>query len=166
MTSIALFAGVAIVGRISSYEGRVLLESILPTTRFFTAGVMASGTTVLALMLTLLGLTYATEWTFRDLHYRRISQISMLSSVSIVVSIVTLVFLGLPVEEAEGLRLYYNVIYYAVTGSASVLGGLMVAVVLMLHRTISGLVAIGNPTAESNLIEAETDSHNDDSPSE
>lgn len=153
VAAIALFTGVALVGRVSPYEGAALLSAVLPTARFLTSTVIAAGTTILALMLTLLGLTYTTPFTFREIHYRRVGQVSLLAGIAIVLAVVTLLFLGLPVDEAEELRLYYDVIYYGLTTAASALGGLMVAIVLMLHRTIGGLVAIGHPTARSELIE-------------
>lgn len=155
VAALTLFGGVAIVGGVTPYESLSLINAVLPTIRFLASSVMAAGTTILALMLTLLGITYTTEWTFSHIHYRRLKQISLLASVSIVLSVVILLFLGLPVDEADGLRLYHNIVYYGLTGAASILGGLMVAIVLMLHRTISGLIAIGHPTAESELIEAE-----------
>lgn len=155
VAAVAMFGGIAVVGRVTPYEGLDLLDAVLPTIRFLASSVMAAGATVLALMLTLLGITYTTRWKFRDAHYHRIGQISLLASISIVLAVVVLLFLGLPVGEADGLRLYHHIVYYGLTASASLLGGLTVAVVLMLHRTIRGLVAIGHSSAKSELIEAE-----------
>ena len=153
VAAMALFAGVAVVGRVSPYEGLDLLDAVLPTIRFLASSVMASAATVMALMLASLGITYSTRWHYRDVHYHRIGQISLLASIAIVLSVVTLLFVGLPVGEADGLRLYHHLVYYGLTASASLLGGLTVAVVLMLHRTIRGLVAIGHSASESELIE-------------
>lgn len=155
LAALTLFAGVAVVGQVSPYEGLVLLHSVQPSVRFFASSVMAGGTTVLALMLTLIGFTYTTDWEFREVHYRRIRQISLLASAAIGLSVVTLMFMGLPVDEADGLRLYHHFVYYALTAAAALLGGLMIAIVLMLQRTITGLVNIGHPRAESDLIETE-----------
>ncbi len=147
-----LFVVVAVVGSVSPFEARGLLEASLPTIRFLASSVMASVATVMALMLTLLSLTYTSQYEFREIHFRRIRQISVLSTVTIVAAVVLLLFLGFPVNEADGLRLYYGIVYYGVTGSASLLGGLLIAIVLMLHRTIRGLVDIGHPHGESHLI--------------
>lgn len=155
VAAVSLFAGVAVVGGVTPYEGRELLEAVLPTLQFLTSAVMAAMATVLALMLTLLGITYTTEWTFRDVHFHRISQISLLASAAIGLSVVTLLFLGLPVGEAEGLRLYHHIVYYGLMAAASLLGGLTIAVVLMLHRSIRGLVAIGHSSGNSELINSD-----------
>ncbi|NND03492.1 MAG: hypothetical protein HKN91_11970, partial [Acidimicrobiia bacterium] len=110
-----LFIAVTMVGNVSSFEGQRLLGSVLPTIRFLASSVLAAGVTVMALMLTLLSLTYSSKYEFRGIHFRRIRQISMLSTAAIIVSVVLLLFLGVPVEEAEQLRLYYDVIYYTIT---------------------------------------------------
>ncbi len=157
-----LFAAVTLVGTVSTFEARRLLGSILPTIRFLASSVLAAGVTVMALMLTLLSLTYTSKYEFREIHFRRIRQISMLSTAAIVVAVVLLLFLGVPVEEADQLRLYYDLIYYSVTAVACLLGGLLVAVVLMLHRTINGLVDIGHPDGKSHLIDMESDSTDSD----
>lgn len=153
VAAVVMFAAVVTVGSITPFVGLKLLQSVLPTIRFLASSGLAAGATVMALMLTLIGLTFTSEWQFRDIHFVRIKQISLLATWTMLVSIFMLLFLGLPVEEAEQLQFYYDVVYYAVLAAASILGGLLVAVALMLHRTISGLVAIGHPTASSDLIE-------------
>lgn len=154
VAALAVFAGVAIVGRISPGEGIGLLSSVMPTVRFFAAGAMGAAATVLALMLTILGFTYRSDYEFNRGHYRRISQIALLTTSVIIVSVITLVALGLPVEQADELRLYHHVIYYALVATGSILGGLMVSVALMLNRTVRGLVAIAHPEGESFLVES------------
>ncbi|MBT8207890.1 MAG: hypothetical protein HKN07_01930 [Acidimicrobiia bacterium] len=153
VAALVMFAGVVTVGSVTPFVGLKLLQSVLPTIRFLASSGLAAGATVMALMLTLIGLTFTSDWQFRDIHYIRIKQISLLATWTMLLSIVVLLFLGLPVEEADQLQFYYDVVYYAVLAAASILGGLLVAVALMLHRTISGLVAIGHPSGNSELIE-------------
>lgn len=157
-----LFVAITVVGNVSTFEAQRLLSSVLPTIRFLGSSVLAAGATIMALMLTLLSLTYSSEYQFREIHFRRIRQISLLSTVAIVASVVLLLFLGVPVEEADQLRLYYDIVYYSITAAASLLGGLLVAVVLMLHRTITGLVDIGHPEGSSPLIDVDGDRANND----
>lgn len=161
VAALVMFAGVAAVGRVTPFVGLKLLQSVLPTIRFLASSALAAGATVMALMLTLLGLTFTSQWEFRDVHYRRISQISLLATIAILLSVVVLLFLGLPVEEADQLQTYYDIVYYALLMAASLLGGLLTAIALMLHRTIQGLVAIGHPEGDSDLIEGEHGSGRD-----
>jgi hypothetical protein len=148
-----MFVVVLAVGGVSTYEGRELLEAAIPNLRFLTSTVVGAGATVLALMLTLLVFTLSSEWDFRAQHYQRVSQVSFFTTVAIAVGVILLLVIGLPLEEAEGLQAYYNVMYGLITGTASLLGGLMIAVVLMLYQAIRGLVDIGHPEGESDLIE-------------
>ncbi|NNL49064.1 MAG: hypothetical protein HKO76_11945 [Acidimicrobiia bacterium] len=151
--TIMLFAGAAAVGQVGSFEGLRLLQGTLPTVRFLASSILAAGVTVLALMLTLIGLTFSTKWKFSEMHFQRVAQISTLTTVMIVISIAILLFIGLPLEESEELLRYYNVVYYSVMAASAVLGGVLVSVILMLHQTIKGLIAIKHPALESDLIE-------------
>lgn len=162
LTAIALFVGIAVVGKIGSFEALRLLESVLPTIRFLSSSVMTAAVTVLALMLTLLGLTYSTRWEFRETHYQRIAQISWLATITMVLSVGILLFLGIPLEAADRLRTYYNVIYYVLSASGAIIGGLLVSTVLLLMQTIRGLVAIGHPDGKSDLIEDTPEPEHDD----
>lgn len=151
--SASLFAGIAAVGRVGSFEGLRLLESILPTVRFMSSSILAAGVTLLALMLTLIGLTLSSEWEFSEAHFRRLRRIALTTTLTIVLSVAILLFIGLPLEEAEGLRTYYDIVYHVVAGASALLGGALIAVILMLYQTIRGLVAIGHPAGVSDLIE-------------
>jgi hypothetical protein len=153
VSALTLFLIVWAVGRLSSLEGRRLLESSIPNVQLLASTVILAGTTVLALMLALLGITYTTEWEFRETHYQRVKQIAVLTTVSIIGGVGLLLMTGFPLEEAEALISYYNVTYGLVTGWASLLGGILVAVVLMLYKTIRGIIAIGQPSDQSDLIE-------------
>ncbi len=153
--TIMLFAGAAAVGQIGSFEGLRLLQGTLPTVRFLASSILAAGVTVLALMLTLIGLTFSAEWKFSEMHFQRVAQISTLTTVMIVISIAILLFIGLPLEESEELLRYYNFVYYSVMAASAILGGVLVSVILMLHQTIKGLIAIKHPALESDLIEVD-----------
>lgn len=161
----SLFAGVAAVGQVGSFEGLRLLESILPTVRFMSSSIMAAGVTVLALMLTLIGLTYSTEFDFSETHFRRLRRVALLTSLMIALSVALLLFIGLPLEEADSLRTYYNIVYYVVAAASSLLGGALIAVIVMLYQTIRGLVAIGHPSSVSDLIEGDETSQGANRPS-
>jgi hypothetical protein len=153
VSALTLFLIVLAVGRLSSLEGRRLLESSVPNVQLVASTVIVAGTTVLALMLALLGITYSTKWEFRETHYQRVKQIAFLTTVSIIGGVGLLLLTGFPLEEAEALTSYYNVMYGLVTGGASLLGGILIAAVLMLDKTIRGIIAIGQPSDESDLIE-------------
>ncbi len=151
----AVFVGTATVGRVTAFRGRQLLEATLPTIRFLTSSVLMAAVTIMALMLTLLGLTLNSKWKFHDTHYSRIRQISAMTTIALILSVAVLMFLSIPIEESESLRTWYDFVYYAIAVSSSVLGGLVISIVLMLNYAIRGLVDIGHPGGESHLIAAD-----------
>lgn len=65
---------------------------------------------------------------------------------------VLLMVLSVPLEEADTLRRLYTWIYYSTVLLMSLLGGLLIAVVVMLHSTIRGLIHVLHPRHESALI--------------
>lgn len=144
------------VGTITSFEARILIEAVQPGIRFLTSAAIAAGTTALALMLTLIGLSFSSSFEFRPDHYRRIRYASGLTTVLIVASTVVLLFLAVPIEEAEALGFYYTTVYYVLVASSAIIGGLVVALVLMLNFTLRSLAAVGLGT-RSMLIHHEID---------
>lgn len=144
-----LFLTVFSVGAAGSAEARALLEFAMPSVRFLCSGVLTMGMTVLALMLTLLGLTQSERLHFEDVHYRRMRQISSMNVVAIVGAVCLLLFMEVPLQESEAMRSVYQIVYYTFLGASSLLGGLVVAIVLMLHRTILGLSRAVAPGADT-----------------
>lgn len=152
MTTLIAFSGLATVGRVSPFRAISLLEAIVPSIRFLSSATLTGGITLLALMLTLLSFTATHTDDFTEAHYERIEQISALNAVLITLSMVLLMVLSVPLEEAETFRRLYTWIYYGVVLLMSMLGGLLISVVVMLHSTIRGLTHALHPRFESPLI--------------
>lgn len=149
-------AGMVATGKVSGAEGRVLLESMLPTTRFLCSAVITGSATILALMLTVLGLSKSTDRDLRPLHYRRIYQISLLDSIVIIAAMLLLMYHSIPIQEADGVpAAWFSTIYYVLLGLTAALGGAFVAVVLMLFKTLSGIIHLIRPMGSSPLSASE-----------
>lgn len=152
--AVILFLVGSAVGVVSQHEARHLLQGAIPTIRFLTSSVLAAGATILALMLTLISLTEATELDFKPSHFRRVELISLMNAVAIILSVMLLAFLSVPLEESDGpLSELYHVVYYLVMVGASLLGGIMVTIVLMLHNAVRGLVGAMSPMGSSHLTQ-------------
>ena len=152
MTAIIAFGGLATVGRISPFRAIALLEAIVPTIRFLSSATLTGGITMLALMLTLLSFTATHTEDFTDIHYDRIRQISTVDALLIILSMILLMVLSVPLEEAETLRRVYTWIYFGIVLLTSLLGGLLIAVVVMVNSTIRELLRALHPHHESALI--------------
>lgn len=155
MTAIIAFGGLVAVGRISPFRAIALLEAIVPTIRFLSSATLTGGITLLALMLTLLSFTATHTEDFTDVHYDRIRQISSLDALLIILSMVVLMVLSVPLEEAETLRRVYTWVYFTVVLLMSLLGGLLIAIVVMVNSTIRGLLRALHPDHDSPLIHSE-----------
>lgn len=152
------FGGMALVGTASAFEARRLLDAVLPTARFAASAYVAGGATILALMLTLITFSISHELQFRESHYKRIREISGLTTAVIVASIILLMFLSFPLGEADVDRGWYLWVYYGVLLGGAVTGGIFIAVILMLFYAIRGLISVGQDPDNSALVITESDS--------
>lgn len=146
------FTGMAIVGTAGAFEARRLLDSVLPTVRFAASAYVAGGATILALMLTLITFSISNELEFRENHYKRIREVSVLTTAVIVASVLLLMFLSFPLGEADVDRSWYLWVYYAVLFGGAVTGGVFITIILMLFYAIRGLIGVGQNPDESALV--------------
>lgn len=152
VAAVALFGMAIGVGRVGDFEALRLIEGVLPTARFLASSTIAAATTVLALLLTLLGLSITSEVTFGVRLYRRAQNITVLSVAAIVVGVAVLLAVAVPVGEVDGFEGFYDLLYYILVAAVSVLGGLMVTIGLMISATLFGLIDIGHPEGSSTLL--------------
>ena len=148
---VASFALVVGVGRIGDFEALAVIESVLPTTRFLASGAIAAGVTVLALLLTLLGLSLTEHVSFDPRLFSRARYIAVLGVAVIVIGVALLLAVTLPLSEAEELYPFYDILYYVLAGAISLLGGVLVTLGLMISSTLIGLIDLFHPEGTSPL---------------
>lgn len=159
IAALGLFGGVILVGSVGDFEALRLIRATIPTAHFLAAAAVGAGITVLALMLTLIGITNSSEWRFSELHYRRTRNITNLALGVIAAGVVVLVAVAIPIEEVVELQDFYSTLYYALAAMLSILGGLTVAMSLMIGATIKALIAVavsggaGHPIIEEEASE-------------
>ncbi len=153
--AVVSFGGLASVGTASSVEARRLLDSVLPTVRFAASAYVAGGASILALMLTLITFSISHDQEFRSTHYRRIRDVAVLTTASIVGSVLLLIFLSFPIDQADVQRAWYLPVYYAVLLGAAVTGGAFISVVLMLYYAVVGMIGLAEDGSSSDLIISE-----------
>lgn len=155
IAGILTLIGTISVGHVSGAEAYRLVEGLLPTARFMSSGIMAAAATILALMLTLLGISNNTTSQLKHIHYRRIRRISLLTVISLVASVIQLSFLVIPLQEAEAVPTsWYNILYYTLVVASALLGSLFTTLVLMLYSTVNGLIDVIEPTEEPGALVA------------
>jgi len=152
----AVFLATALgVGMAGDREAIQALDSALPTIRFLCSAAIGASATVMALMLTLLGLSQDFDSDIAPDYYRRIQYITTLCVVCLVGGVGLLILLTIPLGETDALSAWYDVFYYVILVAGSALGGLLVAITLTLRIAVNTLVSAVHPEASSSMIQAE-----------
>ncbi|SDS39272.1 hypothetical protein [Christiangramia echinicola] len=143
VSTLVMAAGTFILGQISGYKAMELLKNSMSGINMLCNTVILGSTTILALMLTLLGLSRSSESRLTDRHYKDVLMIAKSDTILIVAAVITFLMLNLPIRESEGVdSAWYDTIYYISLGMASLLGGGFIAVVMMLYGTITNVILI------------------------
>lgn len=155
--AVVAFLASYISGQVTGLEALAMLEAMRPTTRFLCSAVMTASATILALMLTLLSLSSGAQYKLESVHYRRVRQIAWIDSVGFISATIFLLFLNVPIGGADKVPAsWFSAIYYVALTLSSLLGGLLIAVILMLYNTLQKLIQVIDPEVdEGNLTRGE-----------
>lgn len=152
VSAVAMFGAVIAVGNIGDFRALRIIEAVLPTTRFLASTAIGAGVTVLALLLTLIGLSLNVDMAFHSRLYRRARVITVLSIVAIVLGSILLLAVTMPIDEVQNLTSFYDVLYYVLATATAVLGGVMVTIGLMISATLIGLIELAHPEGSNALL--------------
>ena len=157
----AVFSGVAVylLGSLSGFEAIQLIETTIPRiSTLFTTIILASAT-ILALILTLLGISSASTSRLKKFHYKQVLTLAKFASFLFIVALIFFQFLNLPFNEAKNIpSSWYSSIYYTILFTSSVLSGMMVTVILMLYNIIHNIIIIVGLGEEHPLIDNDNES--------
>lgn len=144
LTAGLCLAGTIGLGAPGDWEAMQRLEAVQPTLRFLASTVITAAATILALMLTLLGLSSSSERQLKEWYYLRVRRIAGYATFALIGSIFFLLLLIIPLAESgsEFPDGWYDKVYYAMLGAASLFAGCLAVVVFMLYSTISDLVDV------------------------
>ncbi|WP_253159916.1 hypothetical protein [Stieleria tagensis] len=136
------------LGNVGDAEARRLLEAIIPTSRLFCSTILTVSATVLALMLTMIGLGHSAKAGLSDAHYHRIIKIALYDAILFGAGAIIFVLHCVPVYESNALpSWWYPAIYYGVLITSSTLAGAAVSIVTLLYLAVKDVievVALGN----------------------
>lgn len=157
MAALVTGGGAYMVGTLSNAEARLLMETALPRTQSLAGTVILASATILALMLTLLGISRGTESDIHSSHYQRVRQIALLDAVVFCFAMTVYLILNVPLVESEKVSPdWYNIIYYISLGCASLMGGALISIVLMIYNTVRDVISlVGTDSADHALAVSE-----------
>ncbi|MCO6163968.1 hypothetical protein [Flavobacterium sp. NRK F7] len=138
-----ILTGTFLLGKLSGYEAKILIRNSLTGMNTLCNTIALASATILALLLTLLGISSSSKSKLKKDHYRHILQIAKLDTFVFVAAVITFLLFNLPITESESVPYnWFNFVYYISLAISSVLSSLLIMVVLMLYNTIVNIIKI------------------------
>lgn len=146
--------GIFIMGNVSGYEAKQLINSSLPGINMLCNTIVLASATILALLLTLLGLSSSTDKKLKKDLYQQVLQIARFDTALFISALLLFQFFNLPITESEKVpTAWYEIIYWASLVASSFISGLMVTVIFLLSSTVRSMISIVGFGEGSFLIE-------------
>lgn len=143
LTAIVLGGLAFTVGLATGNESGRLLEAALATIRFIGSAIVTAAATVLALMLTLLGLSIDVDREIDTEFYQELRKIALLDVVAFAAGCLLLTVLVVPFgDEASLSSTVYTVLYYSLTTATAIAMGLLLSVMFALYGAFRDLIAM------------------------
>ena len=135
--------GTYLLGELSGYEAKELIKSSIAGINTLCNTIALASATILALLLTLLGLTSNSASKLKKDHYRHLLAIAKLDTIVFVLSLISFLLFNLPITESENVpNNWFSMIYYTTLAISSILSAALIVVVLMLYNTVSSMIKI------------------------
>lgn len=141
----AAFIGVGLfyLGSLSQYEAKALLNKSIPGFNMLCNTIVLASATILALLLTVLGLSTSSESRLSHKHYQQVGLLARWDAIIFIAAISLFQFSNIPMTEAENFpQDWFTSLYWALLISSSLLCGGIVAVILMLYNTVTNMIDI------------------------
>ncbi|HAV53904.1 MAG TPA: hypothetical protein DCX41_03100 [Aequorivita sp.] len=135
--------GAFLLGNLSGYEAKVLIDTSLSGISMLCNTIVLGSATILALLLTLLGISSGVESKIKKVHYYQVLNIAKLDTLLFIGALLLFQFFNIPITESENLPTsWFAYIYWATLFFSSLLSGFMVTVILMLFTTFRNIINI------------------------
>ena len=138
-----IFLGSWLLGTLSGYEAKILIKNSLSGLNVLCNTIVLASATILALLLTLLGLSSTSNSKLKKSHYKHVMQIARVDTVVFIMSLLSFLIFNLPITESENVPAnWFTIIYYVSLGISAVLSASLIVVVLMLYNTVINIIKI------------------------
>ncbi|WP_224485576.1 hypothetical protein [Robertkochia aurantiaca] len=132
-----------LLGELSGYEAKVLIKQSLTGLNTLSNTIVLASATILALLLTALGLSSSTETRLKDAHYADILIIAKTDTGVFIAALFVFLVFNIPITEADNVPpKWYSWIYYGSITISSILSAALIVVVLMLYNTVTNIIKI------------------------
>jgi len=143
ISMVTILAGSIMLGELSGYEAKILIKDSLTGLNTLCNTIVLASATILALLLTLLGLSANSQSQLKTEHYKHVLIIAKLDTSVFILSLISFLLFNLPVTKSANIPVeWYDTIYYCAIGLSSLLSGALVVVVLMLFNTTDNIIKV------------------------
>lgn len=155
--------GVFLLGNLSGYEAKQLISSSLPGVNMLCNTIVLASATILALLLTLLGISTGTKSKLKEAHYYQVLAIAKFDTILFVGALIMFQLFNIPITEADNVETsWFKIIYWATLLFSSILSGMMITVILMLYSTVTNIIHIVGLGEEHYLLSKDDDEEEED----
>ncbi len=138
-----ILLGTILLGRLSGYEAKELIKNSVGGMNTLCNTIALASATILALLLTLLGLSSTSKSKLKKDHYHHILQIAKLDTIVFIAAVITFLLFNLPITESDNVPpSWFSTLYYMSLTVSSILSASLIVVVLMLYNTVVNIVKI------------------------
>ena len=134
-------------------QAQAFLNTLIPATRSLASSIVTASATILALMLTIIGITSGDSKRLEPRFYQQVRNIARFDTIALAGSLLLLLLFNFPIEEQQALpATWLDVLYYALLVLVAGITGLFVGTILMLYEAVVDLIIVHNPERESSLV--------------
>jgi hypothetical protein len=146
--------GVFLLENVTGYEAKKLLKSSLSGLNLLCNTIVLASATILALLLTLLSVSFGSDSKLKKRHYIQILNIAKFDVILFIFALVIFQFFNIPILESDNVPLsWFNKIYWATLASTSLISGMMITVILMLYNAVTNLISIIGLNSNHHMLE-------------
>ncbi|MBU2905949.1 hypothetical protein KO529_14210 [Arenibacter algicola] len=132
-----------LLGKLSGYEAKILIKSSLDGINTLCNTIALASATILALLLTLLGLSSTTKSELKKDYYHEVLIIAKLDTTIFIAAVITFLIFNLPITESSNVpNNWFSTLYYISLGISSLLSAGLIVVVLLLYNTVVNIIKI------------------------
>lgn len=140
---VIMLLGSILMGEVSGYEAKILIDRSIDGLNTLCNTIVLASATILALLLTSLGITTQTNTIVKKKHYKMILEIARLDTIVFVASMVFFILFNLPITNSENFDASnYIIFYYSALFISSLLSACLIYVVMMLYQTTVHMIKI------------------------
>ncbi|RXG23376.1 hypothetical protein [Leeuwenhoekiella aequorea] len=140
-----VFLGIAVffLGDISGYKAKELIEVSLSGLNMLCNTIVLGSATILALLLTLLGISTGSNSKLKKAHYIQVLNIAKLDTVLFISALIMFQMFNIPLTESEDMHTeWFKYLYWITLFFSSLISGMMVTVILLLYTTVTNIITI------------------------